>query len=208
MSLDSATDALIDAMVSVAGAAANTTLASALGEDAVATTAKWPVSQPDQVGANNLPVLAVSRLEERDESETLSDDAERVTIRIAYIADATPVDARDDRWPLLRAVWSAVKRALREGVYPQFGDNESDMSKAGVSAYVSGSARVQYAILQGTDTFYPSFVATMAFEVSNDDLFNRDDLDDLALIHNEINTQPEHNDDPETVVDVALEPPV
>lgn len=207
MGLDSATDALVDALASVAEAAANAALADVLDENAVTATAKWPVSQPSQVGANALPVLAVSRVEERDESESLSDDAERVTIRIAYIADATPIDARDDRWPLLRAVWSAVKRALREGVYPQFGDDESNMSKAGVSAYVSGSARVQYALLQGTDTFHPSFVATMAFLASNDDLFDRDDLDDLALIHNEINTQPEHNDDPETIVDVELEPP-
>lgn len=207
MSLDSATDAVIDAMVMVASDAANATLAATLGEDAVATVAKWPVSQPSQVGANNLPVLAISRLEERDESDTISDDNERTTIRIAYIADATPVDARDARWPLLRAVWSAVKRALREGVYPQFGDSEGDMSKAGVTAYVSGSARVQYALLQGADTFYPSFVATMTFEASNEPLFSDDNLDDLALIHNEINTQPEFNDDPETIVDVALELP-
>lgn len=208
MSLDVTTDGVIAAMAGVAKSAANAALSSSLAESAVVTATTWPVSQPSEVGANNLPVLAVSRLEDRDEDEALSDDAERVTVRIAYIADATPSDAREDRWPLLHAVWSAVKRALREGVYPQFGDGESGMSKAGIVAYVPGSARVQYAVLQGTDTFHPSFVASMAFQTSGEPLFAGDGLDDLNLIHSEINTDEEHNETPEAVVDVALESPI
>jgi hypothetical protein len=187
MSLDVTSDTVIDSIAEVAESAANTALSAALGESAVVTVRKWPVTAVSQVGANNLPLLAVSRVTDQEEDQTLYDQIERTTVRIAYIAPATPSDSVEARWPLLRAVFNAVIRALREGVYPQYGDNESAMSLGGVSGYVQGSARVVYSLLAGADTMHPSFIATAVFQTTGEELlFQRDDLDNLETVAAEI----------------------
>lgn len=182
MSLDVTTDGVIDAIAARAQAAANVALASTLGENAVAGLRTWPVTAVSQVGANNLPLLAVSRVSDQEEEQTIYDQVERTTVRFAYIAPATPSDAVESRWPLLRSVWNAIIRSLREGVYPQHGAHESAMSLAGVSAYVSGSARVTYQLLAGADTMHPSFIATAVFQTTGDELHLGAVLDDLEMI--------------------------
>ena len=179
MSQDVLSDAVVETMADVAHAAANDALSGTLGEDAIATVWTWPVSEPSQVGENALPCLAVSRLIDTEEEQTLFDQIERTTIRIAYIASATPSDKLNERWPLLRAVFNNVIRALREAVYPQFGVGQGELKDAGVTAYILGSVRVQYRLIPGVDTKHPSFEATAVFQTTGEDLFQRDDLDRL-----------------------------
>ena len=130
MSLDTATDAAIDALAAAALSAANTALADVLDEDPIAEVKKWPVASPGQVGSNALPLLAVSRVSDQEEEETIYDQHERLTVRFAYIAPATPADAIEDRWPIRRAVWSAVIRKLREDATKQRSTNRSDIAEA------------------------------------------------------------------------------
>lgn len=188
MSLDVTTDGVIDAIAARAQSAANTALSATLGENAVAGLRTWPVTAVSQVGANNLPLLAVSRVSDQEEEQTIYDQVERTTVRIAYIAPATPSDAVENRWPLLRSVWNAIVRSLREGVYPQHGTNESAMSLAGVSAYVPGSARVTYQLLAGVDTMHPSFIGTAVFQTTGAELHLGATFDNLETIAGVIDT--------------------
>ncbi len=99
MSLDVTTDAVIAAIATVAQDAANAALEVTLGEPAVAAIRGWPVIDVAQVGANNLPLLAVSRVSDQEEDQTLHDQIERTTVRFAYIAPATPSESHTgDSW--------------------------------------------------------------------------------------------------------------
>jgi hypothetical protein len=132
----------------------------------------------------------VSRQGDQDEPVTEFDRIERMTVRLAYIADATPGDKINERWALLRAVYDAALRALREAVYPQHGNGVGDLRAAGITGYIEGSARVVYSMLQGGDTWHPSFIATLTFETTGEMLFQPTDLDRFETAAAEI-TEPD-----------------
>lgn len=185
MSLDALDDAVVSAIATVAESAANT-LTATLGEPAVVSVKKWPAATAAHFGANEIPGLAISRVTDQEEAISEFDQIERSTIRILYVAPATPGDSVDLRWPILRAVYNKIVRALREGVYPQHGNSPGDMKEAGVTGYVEGSGRVVYSLLQGEEAIHPSFIATLTFETTGEMLFRRDDLDRLEEVRNTI----------------------
>lgn len=166
MSLDSATDPQLAAMLTLAQGAVNANLRAALGVDAIVKVTGHPIPI-EIVSTLKLPILSIHRQvlgQRRRGSMPWRNGYERAELVIEYITTPTPLDKLDTRWPLLRLVWRELLLVLQTGHHVDVGGNAPIMELAGVVALDLARATARCGFVEGESTVFPRFVGNLAME--------------------------------------------
>ena len=160
MTLDAAIDRQVAALVALLGAGVNLDLREELdGARAIESIHPWPI-RIEHIPATKLPSLAVYRLSDQ-RVQVGARTVEQATIRIEYIATATPRDRYADRWPLLRAVWATLVPIALRGSHPKVSSGANLLEAADVLAVQSLSPTVRYELPVDERQVYPGFQGTI-----------------------------------------------
>ncbi|MEQ8721037.1 MAG: hypothetical protein RID81_07155 [Sandaracinaceae bacterium] len=127
-----------------------------LGEDLVQTVYTRPIPLSTIPGMR-LPALAVWRKRETRKAHSTNRRRRRVTFRVDYIADRTPLDRLEGRWPSLQSVWRRVLEALEAGQHAEVLDGAPILEAAGFEWLEPESPAVDYAFAPDGKQAYPGF---------------------------------------------------
>jgi hypothetical protein len=162
MSLDSATDPLIEALGTVLQLGANAALSSELGEDPVITVYQHPA--PLQVVSSlQLPALSISRGRTTYNERPSGNPRATIAVNLTYITPPCPLDSLGLRWPLLHAVWEAMADVLFAG-----GTDAAplvDFAALGVVGLSERSVTKQDLFADTGGVVYPAFSASFTIQV-------------------------------------------
>lgn len=180
MSLDDFTDAPLAALLMLAQGAANADLAATAGEDVVSVAIGAPLALQN-IGQNNLPALLIYRdtTAGYEQSQFVLNGASGFVIE--YWAPVCPDYKMVTRWPLLRAVWTSITKALQGGMHPSVSSGAQVLRQAGLRAELGSTTTAAYRWGQSDGGRYPYFRAGMRFyeEFSTDvGVTDVDGLDD------------------------------
>lgn len=169
MSLDSFTDTQVAALLMLATGAANADLQATAGEPVVKASIGAPIDIPN-VGQGNLPALFIYRLDSSGKEESQYELNAYSTFAIEYWAPLCPADKMITRWPLLRAVWASVAKALQGGMHPSVSSGAYVLEQAGLRAELGPGTTASFRRGASDGGFYPFFSGRMRFyeEIATD----------------------------------------
>lgn len=155
MSYDSATDPLVEALRAIARVEVTAGLEPTLGAEfpAVRETRGHPLAM-DLIERSALPAMFIAAERAQGQPSGKFQDDEIVTVSFEYVAPATPIAKIDSRWPLLRAVWAELRKAVRAGTV---GDVDV-LAAAGALTVQEGSSTVEFSFGQEASNAYPYFL--------------------------------------------------
>lgn len=176
--LDHQPDAPLEALLDLLKTAINAEVGVDL-DQAVASTHLWPITT-GRLPTSAYPALAIWRSRETFLPRITGPHDQRVTLRIAYILPATPLDRLGLRWPLLRRVWDELTTHFLAGAHPAHDDDAAVLTAAGFIDFDVASATVDYGTAPADEDVLPRFDATITVTIrpAGADL---DDLEDLSL---------------------------
>lgn len=157
MSYESATDALTAAMAVLCTSNVTSALAPTLGADypAVRESRAWPVA-PELLESRGLPIASVYVRRESAVRATLRKVDSRADVIVEYFAPVTPMSKLGSRWPLLRAVYAALRDAVLDGGVAALADG---LASAGVISVLEDAFTVDYDFATDGEQAIPHFVA-------------------------------------------------
>lgn len=162
MSLDSFTDVPLAALLMLAKGAANADLQPTAGEPVINAAVSAPIDL-GQLGQVRLPALFIYRLDSSAKEESQYELNAFSTFAIEYWAPVCPADKMITRWPLLRAVWGSVTKALQGGRHESVSSGSYVLKAAGLRAELGGTTTVSFRRGVADGGFYPFFSARMRF---------------------------------------------
>lgn len=162
MTYEAAQDPLVDALRAIAQVEVTSALAATLGASfpAVRETRGHPFSL-DLIERPALPAMFISA--ERAEASPagrIGIEDEVVVVTFEYVMPATPLAKLDLRWPLLRAVWRELRKAIRAGTL----SGTPVLEPAGVMRLEPASPAVAYDFAGDGSNAYPFFAGRMTFQ--------------------------------------------
>lgn len=158
MSLDDASDPVLEAFATMVAAHVNGETAATLGEDAIRAVYRHPA--PLQIVSSlQLPALSIVRGPVRYRDRVTGGPRARQPFVLTYVTPATPFGQLQDRWPLLELVWSKILELaeIGESVHVPGGD----LALAGFVEHDLGQATKQDQFADVGGTVYPAFTATL-----------------------------------------------
>lgn len=182
MSLDSFIDVQVAALLMLAKGAANADLQATAGEPVIDAAVGAPIDI-GHLGQTRLPALFIYRLDSSAKEESQYELNAFSTFAIEYWAPVCPADKMLLRWPLLRAVWGSITKALQGGMHASVSSGSQVLKAAGLRAEIGGTTTVSFrrATADGGGGFYPFFSARMRFYEQFTRNVGVTDIDDLDL---------------------------
>lgn len=189
MALHAATDPQVTALRALLLGGINAELGAVLGEDAVVATYGWPAfgqQAPMRIPEGRLPAIAIWRETDRFYERTRHHVETEAILRVDYVASATPLGLLEERWPLLRLVWSTTLDLLAAGYHASVSGGARLLEDAGFTDRLSLDQRfprVTYVVPTDGQDVHPAFRAQIRTS-------HRDDVDISALpdvtLHTEV----------------------
>ena len=176
MSLDTASDPLVDAVRALAKDEVSRLLVGVTGTTpAVIDTRGYPAPL-ELLEQLRLPCMCAYVTSESSVRTTMRARDSRCEVTFEYIVPATPLAKLDARWPILRAVWAKLLDALAGGTV----DGTPVLSGFGVTHVDVDHASVRYSFASGGESAYPVFVGTVPITVRPLETLPTQDLVDLV----------------------------
>lgn len=202
MSLDDATDPLVDALRALAKDEVSRLLAGVTGADAPAVidTRGYPAPL-ELLEQMRLPCMCVYVQAETSVRTTMRHLDTRCEVVFEYVLPATPLAKLDGRWPMLRAAWAALLEALNGGEI----DDTPVLSGFGVTHVDVDHASAKYSFAAGGELAYPVFVGTVPITVRPAEALPTQELVELVAGINRV-VEDGANPDIQPQVELTLRP--
>lgn len=158
MSLDTATDDLVDGLRAIARTEVTAALASLTGDvPAIRETRGLPIPL-EMLETAALPVLGVFVEREASVATTSRHVDRLLTVGFEFFAPATPLAKLDLRWPILRKVWDALLETIGDGLLA----GQAVLEGIGVLNVDVETATVDYDFATDGASAYPHFLGRIS----------------------------------------------
>lgn len=186
MSLDSAKDPQVSAIVALLKGGVNADLMESLGEQAIVGVYTFPM-RIDIVPHMQMPAIFVHRAgPDRWREHTMRKVHRVSTVAIDYVAQPCNAQRLNDRWPLLEVVLNKIVELVRKGKHPQVSGGDDLFDAAGFVDFPAYSTmRAQQRFIPNANDTFPVLQFQMAIEHREGvDISDLPDAIDLEATYN------------------------